>query len=639
MYSYIIGILFLIVSTFYLSELGKYCFNFKNRSFSLNLILGYVVYTFIQAIGGITVQILQLPWLCFFWYMILILIAITTYIIYNKRKESSKLIGDFSIVCHLKNYWYIYVLSIILLFFSIMKYDMIWLANCLDDGYYLNLISSYPYVDNPYVIVPATGLNGGFFIPRAINTFEIEASFWVYLLKIEPTVFTRVIMNIFNYYLLLHLVYEFAHKCIIFGKTEIKEKYIQYFTTPVLLFATYSEFQATYILQMQDAWQFNTAMWFGSSIVRMCGFFLLMIPIIERKKIDLSVFAYCFVTSFALMSKASQALPIIIICAIGYLFTWLYYINKRTCTVIGCILIVILCFIPLLNEDCNTRIAVMNNLIHINKHYVLPYFSIFMLIVSLILKNEFINRWNAILMIFAILMWVPRVQNLFIDFSFYDFVAARATTTFAFTVVISSFVYLFLIINKILKNMKFVVMLSLVGMLSLCNIITIDYHHTYNLKTGLAILVKNPYIIPNSTYELSVKLNQLAKEHDTEYHVLTQNGLGINSTISALSIMLRVKAPNIKSISSLPRYTDLADETDVYKTFDQNAQWDFESFNVNPLEEENIVKIQNLLEKYPINCIVCINIEGSEQLEKMGFVLYDTVDVPTDGFTYYIMYK
>lgn len=88
MINYLIGIVFLVLFTFFLYYLGKNVLpKLGERGFSMNLLIGYTTYTFIQAIGGIIVQIFQLDWFIFFWYMIITLILQLGYIVYKEKKK------------------------------------------------------------------------------------------------------------------------------------------------------------------------------------------------------------------------------------------------------------------------------------------------------------------------------------------------------------------------------------------------------------------------------------------------------------------------------------------------------------------------------------------------------------------------
>mgnify|MGYP003275523475 CR=1 FL=1 len=636
MYSYIIGFIFLIVSLWFLSELGNGCFDFTNRNYSLNLIVGYVLYSFLQAIGGIVVQIFQLPYMFFFIYMILLVIGLFIFV-YKKKKNIN--FSKQLLIEHLKKYAFLYIIVVFLMLFSMLNVEYNWLANCLDDGRYLNLAATFPFENHPYLISPATGLEGTFDLARSINTFEIEYSFWIHLLNIEPTIFTRMIMNIFNYTLMLHAIYAFGKEVLATSKFKIDEKYIQFCLTPILLFAFYDRWLAQYhLLQMQDAWQFSTAMWYGSSIVRIIGVFLCLVPVLSIKRINKTNFVYCFMVSVVLMSKASQALPIIFILLIGYLITW-GIINKikfNKYIIIG--LAFLLCIIPILTSSGTNIIDRVNYILSINYKSIIWMGSILIIFFSFSLKNSIINRWNTILIIFGIMVWVPRMNHLFVNLSMYDFVAARATTTLIFTTVMTASVYAFVFVMHFIKSWKATIILFCSIFLCLSGCLLYSYNRDYGLKRGIVTILRNPYLLPKGTYDLSMKLNELSHQYSEKLNVLSQNAVGSNGYISAVSVLLRVKAPYINSISAIPRYNEICDES-AFKTFDQEEQWIFESFNTKPYEDGNIDAFKKLLAKYPINCIVAITEEAKNELLNLGFILFDQIDVPTDAFSYFIMYK
>lgn len=637
MINYLIGIVFLVLFTFFLYYLGKNVLpKLGERGFSMNLLIGYTTYTFIQAIGGIIVQIFQLDWFIFFWYMIITLILQLGYIVYKEKKEGFK---PFDFKLHLKNYWFIYVISGILLGFSLLNFEWQWLFNSLDDGRYLTLVSTFPYTKNPHMVNPSTGLPDVFIFVRVLNTFELEYSFWVYLLKIDPTIFTRFVMNIFNYYLTLHAVYAFSKIIFTSVKSKIKEENIQFIVSPILFFAFYFSWQIQYnILQMQDAWQFSTAMWYGSSIVRITGAFLCIVPVLKQEKITGSVFAYCFMVSVVLMSKATQALPMLIILAVGYLIALCLTSKNKKYWILAILMMISLLFVPKIPSNFDEITAAVYNIININSKYILWYFSFVMLFISFFFKNKEVNKWGIILIVFALMMWVPQLNNIFVDSSMYAFVAARTTTLFIFTIVMSAFVYLFVLAEKIIHNPKVIAYSFLALGIALTSFMTYEYKTTIGLRRGIATLVKSPYLMPQGTYELSHKLEDLSLELGEELNVLSQNALGSNGFIHSLSISLRLYAPDINSISAVPRYSSM-DENSPFINFTQEDQWIFESFNTHPDDKESVEEFKKLLDRYPINCVVAVTEGSKNKLIEMGFKEYDRVEVKTDAFTHYILYK
>lgn len=639
MINYIIAIIFLLFFTSFLVLLGKNCFKKldSNKGFSINLLVGYTVYTFVQAIGGIIVQVLKLNWFMFFWYMITS-IALMCVFIFIKEKKNIKI--DFNkITVHLKNYWFLYAICTVLLFFSLINFEWSWMGNSMDDGRYLNLVATYPYTPNPYTTNAATGLPDSFDIIRALNTFELEYSFWVYFLKIDPSIFTRFAMTFFNYFLTAHGIYALAKIICNSLKLEIKESYYQYVVAPLLIFGFYFNWLIAYrILEMQDSWQFSTAMWYGSSIVRITGIFLCIVPIIEQRKIDLSVIIYCFIVSVVLISKASQALPMVILLAFGYLVAMCLLSKNKVIWVIPCIMFIGLLFVPQIPTNFEEIEVAAMNIISYNSKYFLWYFSFVMILVSFILKNKLVFKWNIILIIFAMLMWVPKLNTLFVDASMYNFVAARTTTLFIFTIVMSAFIYLFVLGIKFLKRPKVIVCLFLAFGVSLTSFMCYEYRNTIGLKRGLVTLIRNPNLFPKGTYELSKELEKLYQETGEELNVLTQNGIGSNGYVHALSISLRTYAPHINSISAVPRYSSVSKES-PFCNFSQEDQWTFEAFNLRPYVDGNIDDFIDLLERYPINCVIAVTEDSRDELLKLGFDLYKEIYVPTDAFSHFIMYK
>ena len=73
------------------------------------------------------------------------------------------------------------------------------------------------------------------------------------------------------------------------------------------------------ILYVQDSWQFNTAMYYASSIVRTMGILIILVHFIENNKISIRDILLVILISVVLVSKSTIALPIIFVTCVSYL--------------------------------------------------------------------------------------------------------------------------------------------------------------------------------------------------------------------------------------------------------------------------------------------------------------------------------
>ena len=114
---------------------------FNYKSFGFHFIIGYVFFTFVHSIGGLTVQLCQLKWEVFYWYSIFIILLSLIFIFIRNKNDKFKKINIKEVIA---NYWFVFVILFILVVMSIFNLSVSWLANHLDDGRYLNFISLFP---------------------------------------------------------------------------------------------------------------------------------------------------------------------------------------------------------------------------------------------------------------------------------------------------------------------------------------------------------------------------------------------------------------------------------------------------------------------------------------------------------------
>ena len=81
---YIKSLLFLIFFIPFLSALGSVVRKNK-EGFTVNMLFGYITYSFFQAIGGITVQLLKIDYFIYMIYMIVLMIVLVCLIIKMKN--------------------------------------------------------------------------------------------------------------------------------------------------------------------------------------------------------------------------------------------------------------------------------------------------------------------------------------------------------------------------------------------------------------------------------------------------------------------------------------------------------------------------------------------------------------------------
>ena len=638
MYDYCISAIFfsLLITFFYC--LGSVIVSEEN-SLPYRFICGYLFYSFIIAIGGIVIQLLNLSWYLFFWYTILIIIALLIFILYRSKKEKIKifLIG---IKEFLKKYWFLFIISGILIVISLAYSEWIWLNNCLDDGFYLNKIATLPYIENPFITNASTGLveiqNG--FNSYIVNTGELEMSVYVFLLQVTPTVFTRIFLSGFNYFLFACCIYAFAEKIIKSTNIKCSEYTIQYIVSIILLFSFSWNFMVVKeILVVQDSWQFNTAMYYASSIVRTMGILIILVHFIENNKIRICDILLVVLISIVLVSKSTIALPIIFVTCIAYLIVNFLLDDKYWKKISTIIILVLIGIIGLMIGGNDYIDELVRNLFLQNLKSYLVIGCLVVIILSFSFRSQVINKVNVIMLVVIFLMESPIINNLFEKISVYDFVAARASTTYIYTFVIIAMIYVYLFINKFKYSKKLIVPIYLVVTIML-SVVSLYSYNSCNgkLLTSYKIMYNNRKIIPDSTIMLGKKLSDLAEDADEEINMIMPEGVLVDGHLHSVAIIIRSFAPEIKSISAIGRFK--VSEGNDFSSFTSDDQAKLDAFITNPTEE-NKQNLKILLEEYPINCIVLPTAEDNEYLYEIGFESYTKFSDIEGNISYNIYYR
>ncbi len=611
MNNYIIGLVFLICYVYFLCALGKVINPYEKKSLGIHFILGYVCFTSLHALGGIIVQIFQMPWIIFYWYSVFI-IGLCLLFIFLKSKDHFKSYVSFKEF--FKQYWFLILILLMLLSMSILNISGNWLCNHLDDGWYLNFISLFPRMDKPYTTNLASGLPESIRFIRMLSTFEIEDSFFVALCHIEPTVFARFVMTTFHYLLTLVVIYEFVDEVCKHYFPKLQRKYfIQFFTVIIVVYGFYRPI----INGFKDMWQFSTAMWYGSSVVRVTGLFLCLVPLLLEKRLTKHGFAYAILVSFTLMTRASQALPILCMLVVAY-FGYDFYRYRRSYSkwVIGITLLLLFC-IPYINNSNYPQIDTLTCYVDKLTRQPLLWIMLVIFLSGFLFRNEYINRWNCIILTILGLMFIPRINHLFLNTANYDFVVGRTILLLWITLSVMSFTYFCIWCIRLCRNNIRVMSIIGICMLLLFGI-TFKQHYSKNtgFKKSISILKENPLLFPTETIQLCNYLDQEAIQQNKKLNILTPTLVSDNGYAHPLSVMLRIKSNRFISVSALPRYWNY-DSSSIFMTYNENRQHLYNQFNANPrLFTFNLVY---LLQKYPIDYCIFSNLDAALVAQEYGY--------------------
>lgn len=637
MIEYFKGIFFLISYIFLMYIFGTALIS-NDETAPKRFVVGYISFAAIIAVVGIPIQLLALSWKIFMCFLCILIIGTLIFSIYNIYKQKKQLFYG-NLKEFIKKYWFLILIPVLLVIISSICFDWYWLNNCLDDGYYVNRIATLPYIKNPFATIPGTGLlnNVSFANSYNYNVFELEASVYVYLLNIVPTLFARCFLATINYFLFGCVLYCFFDKIITIGKFNISEYMIQYLTTIMLLFSFNYNLSSVYnILKLQDGWQNITAMYYGSSIVRNMGILILITPLLDSDKLDIKKFFWFCVSALMLMSKSSIALPFIVIIAITYCL--IYFLKSRN--IFGLIAIIALLLLGGIILHGNAGMAaayrgvVKNNLL--TKTLII---SIILIIITLLLeKSPILFECGEYIIIMGVLTLVEPINNIFEKFSIYDFVACRFSTGIFVMMIAMGMLCIIILIShisivcKLPYILKTCIILSCSVFLTFYSLLMQTGFSISNLEQRFEILRENKYFSPQSLVILGETLEKLSNESDNKIYALMPEGVGVYGVNCSLAISIRQFAPSIVSLSAYTRYPGTCEKD--FLDYDGNNQRVYDEF-VTTKSDKSVEALENILEKYPINCIVTIS-PFSKEMKELGFKKYNAI---SNQNSYYIYYR
>lgn len=639
MLNYVKGAIFIIAYISFLYVFGSALIP-KTKSAPKRFVVGYIFFAALLAIVGIPIQLLNLSWNMFFIYFLILSLSILIFSVYRiYTKKICLFNGD--LYDFVKKYWFLFFLASILVLISTVKIGWYWMNNCLDDGYYLNRIATLPYIDHPFAVVPGTGLLGNVSLSNSYNynIFELEASVYIYILRIIPTFFARGCLSYVNYFLFACVSYCFFEKVNDQLEVEIKldQNMLQYLTIFIMIFSFNYDLSKLYNLhQLQDGWQNATAMYYGSSIVRSMGLVMLLTPFIGKEKIK---FKDCFwfgITSLVLMSKSSIALPLIFVSAICICF--IIFINQKKMWIFLFALIVLLMGVGYLIGD-NIGIAnTYRNQFISNSKSIIIAISFIIIFINLFFKckSVMLEICGYILLLFGLTLIEP-INNLFEKLSMYDFVACRFLTgVFTFVIMFAVFC-LVMILKKIIVSRKikyYFYSIFMFGASLIFFFVSIFAQVNYSmnkLTDTVEIFLRNKYFVPQSIVFLGDCLEQLSKEKNEKLYAIMPEGIGVEGITYSLAISIRQLSPSTVSLSAYNRYPgSIEPEFANYSADNQRIFDEFISYR----STETLKNFEKMLNEYPINCVVTLNCVDQE-MQKIGMKKYTGISYQNSYYIYY----
>ena len=628
--------IFFIISTVIMYLFGTALFYNKDDNVSARLVYGFIIHEFLIAIAGLPIQVLKLPYIIFYVYVILLDAGILFFSIYRIRKNKISLLPENKIEI-IKNNWFVIIILCILMFMSLSYVSNYWMGNMQDDGYYLNKTATIPYIQDSFSTNPSTGYEMGF-STYTLMTGELESSVYANILHMDASIYLRLFLSAFRFFIYLNIILAFISKIYKDGKFKFDKSLLQYCLLIVLLFDFPMNFLIkTKLLRLQDSWQFNSAMYYGSMLIRTTGLFALIYPFIDKEEIKIKdVFIY-FIISIVMLTKSIVALPAVILIGMSYLMAHYLLEGNKKQKIIVLLLILVIIIVSLILKDIN---YFDKHIINIFKWHLtsIPFLLATVGFVSgFFLKSKTVNKINLSIIILLLTMIIDPLNNILSTVSVHLFVAARTQTMFMYIIMILGFSYLCINLFSIVKRNKniifIIVNLFLVILVLFCFVLAYENEYNDKIERSYKIIRMNKHFMPNSTIRLGQKLEKLSKEENININLMVPLWSIVDGYQHSLAVLLRTYAPNVNVLTAVVRYGG-----GQYKGFNSDDYNTYMKFILKP-NKKTYEKFKDLIERYPTNCIVVDNDKKDEYLTNLGFSLYEKVEDKTNEIVYYIYYK
>ena len=611
MTNYIISSIYIL---FFMASIGLMAVSLFDQKKQLleRIIYSYLIYKFFTSFFGVIVQFFKLSFSVYCISMILTWIGIYAVSLYKLKTKKIKVKNK--IIPTIKTYWFTLVVALICIFFSMANIEYQWMGNHLDDGLYVNTVADYTHDIDTFKVHAANGLKYDTkFGAYSLNTWQLESGFYSKILNIEANVFLRFAQSFILYLLFAILIVAFVEKLL---PKETLKKYryhIQFIPVIMLLFMFQFNQLNKYII-LQDGWQFGSAIFYGSTMIRTMGIFLLLLPIIDKEKLKIKDFIIYMIISFILLSQSAVGLPVVSILAIAILITYLVFEKVPKKYAVGLIVLITLIGVLVPNNKAISDIGI--NLFISNYKKFLLYVPIVIILVGYFFKNKKIIKMNTIILLLLAFVYIPEINDITESLSMYTFVEARYLTGVYYSMAVLSLAYGIIFLTKFLTSKKLRFVECSIFLILMCGLY-LTFKGQYGSIINLYKYVYyNKSLVPESTVVLGSELEKIHKEKNEQLYVLTPDWVLIDGYAHSVAVLLRQYSPSSSVISAIPRYSDFNDSK--FKGFNQS---DCDNYNGLMNGRKNYNDLVEMLDKYPINCIVSTIDLDENIINKEGFSL------------------
>lgn len=312
--NYLLSILFLVIILFFYYIIGNYVIR-KNEnntnSFAKKLLCGFIITFFLGFIVGFPCQLFSTSWYLFAIIYSIILLSVFAFCIVKTR---TRLLATLKIIRqkplwffrdHLKEYWFIYLMTIVFTLFSMMNLQPYTLSNYNDDYYIVKVVhlskSAHLLGENYfYGNSISTNLKLGvklFQNYRIYNTFELVYSYFGTIFHIDLAFFCRCTMTFHNY---LFVFFSYQLLSGLFFDRKTSQYSLAVFTIFLIPAGYLAKAKPFPNIRMFETWRIQTGMYLGGSITRLMSLplFLCLLNKFTKKWDRFSIIEVLVVTVF-----------------------------------------------------------------------------------------------------------------------------------------------------------------------------------------------------------------------------------------------------------------------------------------------------------------------------------------------------
>lgn len=608
-------------------------------------IYGYLLNTFIVSAAGIITQMFAINWYIYYYFVLIVDLLMLIASIYKIRRDGI-ILFDGGFRSFVSNYWFLILVALIATSLVAIYNFELWDNNTTDDAYYLARMAYFPYIKNPYFIDPTTGFPSVHKIIdlRNFTSFEIEASVYIYFLKIYSTLFARGVMSFINYFIFSVSIYAFVEQVIEVSGLEVRRQNIQYYSIIMLLLCFETAQLAIHgIIDIRDGWMINHAMYFGASLIRSVGFIWLLIPVLEFEEDKKKSILLFVIMAFVLLAKSTVVIPIIaVVVIVGLAYHLILMKDKRI--LIYVVLLILFSFLlgnKWQNSLTNYTDGVYYNHLYDNlKSPIIIIFEVCILFIAFIRRKKYLKT-NILFALICIMFIIPPLNNVIEKTSVYAFVDKRAVSAFTMLIVLYAcilvlnevFIYITSISKNVLvRNIGFT-LLSII--IALSSALTVD-KSLNNLKQDLIVFKNNRYLAPSFIIDLADDLNNISKQTQKQLTILTPQFVSAQQDYHQRWYNRKKEIPNIALAGSIRQFAPTV-RVPFARNGDDTLFEKYSAFLFYP-NKKNFNTFIHAQRKSEVNCIVMWNKKGDRLLKDSGFKRYKN-KVSSQYCILYIYYK